>query len=261
MSTPFHLQFMPGPHAVFIRELCGRDELAVEDLGTVGAIGLLNSLLVNPEATGTPLKVKAEQMVTADRDRLMAWVYQQTYGPTVPSTVHCQYCSEPFDLDFSLEDLQAHMQPEFEENALERFDDGSFCLANGPRFRLPCGEDEFTVMGLPLDRAEQVLLVRCLLEGNPASDGERVQQAMAQIAPVLQREMKAFCPECGREQPVYFNMQSFLLTRLRSEQKQVAGEVHRLATAYRWSHQEILDLPRRLRRTYVALIESEGHTA
>lgn len=250
------LQFSPARQRVVLRELCGRDELAVEDAGTPAALGLLNRLLVNrPEAAGE--SVPAEKIATADRDRLLAAVYTHTYGPRISSTVHCRYCPDRFDLDFSLDDLVAHTRGETDPALARQTGDGSFRAAGGYHFRLPDGADELAVLGLGDQQAEQVLLQRCLLAGNPASDGAAVQQLMAQIAPVLQTEMGAVCPECSREQNVHFDMQSFLLTRLRNDQPQVAWEVHRVATAYRWAHHEILDLPRRLRRTYVSYIESE----
>jgi hypothetical protein len=98
-----------------------------------------------------------------------------------------------------------------------------------------------------------MLLQRCIPGPFQKDRSAEIQQAMAQQAPVLLAYMSATCPECGHTQSAHFDMQSFLMARIKNERKRVAAEVHCLAVAYRWSHREILDLPRSLRKTYVSL--------
>lgn len=254
---PFVLAFTPGRQQIFLRELCAYDELSITDVGTAGAVNLLDRLLVTPsEQTGS--SPQAAQFTTADRDRLLAAVYRLTYGSRIESTVTCRFCEARFDVDFSLDDLLTFSQPATDGHLAEPADDGTFRIADDCRFRLPNGADEFAVAGLPSQQAEQVLLQRCLLKGDPATTGDRVQQAMQAVAPLLEMDMAATCPECGQGQPVHFTMQSFLLTRLKNEQHQVVSDMHRLATTYRWAHSEIAGLPRRLRRTYVGFINSDS---
>lgn len=254
---PYLVQFTPGGQQVFLRELCGHDELAVEDTGTIGAIQLLNRLLV--DYRGEPHQAtKAEILVTADRDRLLATVYKQTFGTLIDSTITCQACAQPFDINFSLDALIAHHQSETKPTTAKRLDDGTFRLDDSCRFRLPSGEDELAILQVTPNQAEEMLLRRCLLEGELAAYGAQIQEEMEKLAPVLQTDMQAVCPECNRQQTLHFDVQSFLLTRLQKSRRQVVGQVHRLATTYRWSHREILDLPRRLRHMYVSFIESEN---
>jgi hypothetical protein len=258
-TYPFVLRFTPGQPRVFLRNLCGHDELAVGDVGTMGAVQLLNRLLVDVYGTRAG-GLTAEQLVVADRDRLLALVYRYTYGPGIESTVICQSCNVRFDLDFSLDDLLAHQEAEPVTESAEWMENGTLFRINEARFRLPTGEDELAAWGLPARQVEQSLLRRCIREGDPATDGAAVQQAMERIAPLLQVELLAHCPECGKDQALQFDVQSFLLSRLINDQKRVAGEVHRIARAYGWSSGEILNLPRKLRRTYVALIEADRDT-
>lgn len=255
--TSIILKHTPARPCVFLNEISGRDELIVIDVGTPSALNLLDGLLINGAASkDSPLK--AEKITTADRDRLLATLYVALYGVTIDSTITCQSCGERFDLDFSLDGLQEHLRDEQNETVADPLEDGTYRLPSGCRFRLPTGEDELAIAGCSGGKAAEMLLERCILEGDPATDGEQVQQAMAQLAPMLQTEMKAICPECGQEQQVLFDIQSFLLNRLKNERKQTSWEIHRLASTYKWSHQEILDLPRSLRRLYVGYIESEG---
>ena len=186
---------------------------------------------------------KAKSLATADRDRLLAAIYIHTYGSRIAGTVHCNNCDAPFDIDFSLEELLSHIHEDRNTVNVEKEHDGAFELPGGPRFRLPTGEDECAVLGLSLEEAENELLMRCVLEGDPTGDIVSLQRAMKDLAPLLDLDLEACCPECNHKQMFHFDIQHYLYSALRQEQKQLAMEVHRLATAYSWSLNEILQLP------------------
>ena len=250
------LGYVPGGAWAGLRELCGYDEESVGGTDTTTTIQLLDRLLV--DGPGTTIGPGAAAKLTAvDRDRLLAALYARTYGHRVESTVHCRHCGEPFDLDFHLSELLDSLKAGEVSVAAEEETDGVFALPDGRRFRLPTGEDECAVCHLPAGEAEGALLARCLVEGDPAVEPGIVQQAMQEIAPVVDLELNAHCPECGETQPVRFDLQSYLLSALMAERRQLAWEVHRLAVAYGWNLQDILALPRSQRRTYVALVEDE----
>lgn len=245
------LRLTPGVEGVYLRSLCGADEMGVENTGTQNLVNLLESLM-QPATTGN--KLPAAKIVTADRDRLLALLYISLYGSRVESTVSCKECGQKFDLDFSLNELLKHYRP---STALIS-DNGKYELEPGISFRLPTGEDEMLIDGYTGAEAEKKLLERCLLEGNAETDNEKVQLKMSELAPVLSMEMQALCPECSHEQQVQFDMQSFFLTKLKQEKVVLVREVHNIASQYHWSHREILDLPRSLRKQYAALIQPEN---
>jgi len=238
-----------------LRALCGFDEESIDGTDTLAAIRLLDRLLIEgpPGAIGPG---SAAELVSADRDRLLAALYLRTYGSRIQGTVACVRCGEPFDLDFPLQQLLDTL-PQPGTAGPAHGGDGLFALPDGRRFRMPTGEDELAVWHLPPDQAEQALLARCVVEGDPSIDSQAFQEAMLQAAPLLDVEIDTRCPECGQEQSIHFDIQSYLLSALRSEQLARAQEVHRLATAYGWSLSDILSLPRSRRRTHVALIEAE----
>jgi len=238
----------PGAEGVYLRNLNGADELALENGSTKSLVALLEAL---KQGAYPDNDLRAAQIVTADRDRLLAMLYISLYGPRVESTISCQVCGQKFDLDFSLEELLKHLHP-----LSEVPEDGTYSIEPGISFRLPTGEDEILIAAAARDEQEKLLLERCLVEGNPGSDNEKVQLKMAEVAPVLSMEMEAVCPECGHSQQVHFDMQSFFLARLKQEKPLLLHEVHLVASHYHWSHKEILELPRRLRKQYVALIQS-----
>ncbi|HMG73689.1 MAG TPA: hypothetical protein VK582_09320 [Pyrinomonadaceae bacterium] len=245
------------PFRVQLRELNGFDEQSVCRTDTATAISLLDRLLMRG-AGSVSEDFKAINLTASERDRLLACVYEQTFGPRIESTSYCNLCQSPFDLTFTIESLLAAFDPSSSSTATatpER--DGAFRLPGGLRFRLPTGADELAAAGLPLKEAELVLLKRCVLDSEEDIDPEAVQQAMSDLAPVLDVDLNAECPECGAKQSVRFDVQFYLLRALEQQRKQIAREVHRLAVAYGWSLNEILGLSRSQRKAFVEFIEAE----
>lgn len=248
------LHFTPESQWVCLRELCGHDELSVSGTGTLNAIGLVNRLLVEHPVT-TISSGKANTIATADRDRLLADLYGHTWGNQIDSTISCSHCNHQFDLNFLLNDLQLHLYESLDKNLkIESETKGIFQLPTGQKFRLPTGEDECAIVGLSPEQAVLALKTRCLLDKEESHHFE--EDLFEQIAPLIETDMLATCPECEQSQNVQFDIQSWLLTTIQQEQQILIREVHQLAMSYKWSHQEILDLPRYLRRKYVRLIEA-----
>lgn len=237
-----------------LRELNGFDEQSISGPDTANAIDLIDRLLVR--SPGSPVEhFRAVELTGADRDRLLAEVYERTFGPLIESVVQCVLCEELFDLTFSIRDLLASLDFA-KSSALATHDqDGTYRLTNGLRFRLPVGADELAVVGLPPEAAQSELLQRCIIESNQAVEIDVVQEAMEEIAPVMDLELDARCPECGGKQPVHFDIQFYLLRALLQERRRIGREIHRLAVAYGWSLNEILSLSRRERQAFVEFIE------
>ncbi len=251
------LSFSPAGKWACLREICGHDVLAINQPGTMDAIQLIDRLLV--ESSETDIRPgMAAVIATADRDEMLAAIYKANFGSQIESTIDCQACEEPFDLDFDCDQLLNFIRGEAAMAEVEKEEDGTFKLADGCRFRLPSGEDERLLFGLSEQQAGHLLLERCLLEGDAQANASNIQAAMQQIAPVFETDLQANCPECNHEQYIRFDMQSYLLNALLLEKKQLPTEVHRLAVTYGWSQQEILELPRTLRQRYVSLIIAES---
>ena len=244
------LRFTPGAEGIYLRSLTGADEIAIDNTGTKNLIRLLNSLIQPATANK---KVDAAKIVTSDRDRLLARLYIAMYGSKIESTVSCKECGEKYDLDFSLDKLLKHYQP----STTLQPEAGNYEIETGICFQLPNGEDELSINGFKGVEAERQLFERCLLEGNLETDNEKVQKKMEELAPVLCLDMQTICPECDRSQDVHFDMQSFFLAKLKQGRQGLLREIHNIASQYHWSHQEILDLPRDLRKQYAALIQPE----
>jgi len=239
------LRFAAGTPAATLRELTGREERAISGVGTADAIRLLDALLQWPADERTGVRSAAD-LTAADRDRLLAAVYQRAFGDRIENTLTCSQCAEPFDLHFSLSGLTHSINSRAHQRA-----------APVAPFRLPTGHDELAMLGLKPDEAEALLLNRCTESGQWPGGPEAFQEMLDDMAPLLDLELTAPCAECGRAHTVRFDIQSYLLGAFLGERRRLLTEVHRIAGAYGWSFDEILSLARTERRQLVELIENE----
>lgn len=251
------LYFLPGNRWAALRELSGADEQSVTGTGAVDAIRLVDRLLV--DGTGQGLRPgSAKELTAADRDRVLASIYIHTYGPRIKCSFDCTVCQTPLDIDFLLQDVleSLHTGRDRQTN-IKTGNDGFYRFRDSLRFRLPTGEDECRVLGMPPQEAETALLEQCIPGGCSADEQKQLQEAMEDLAPILDIDMDLDCSECGAPQPVNFDIQSYLLTAIKQEQQQLLFEIHRLARAYGWGLHEILQLPRSSRKTFAAMVVRE----
>jgi len=248
-TVPLHPGLPDGRFAT-IRELCGRDEQAADE----GVDALLMRLVVPVNGTSVAAWT-LDQLALSDRDRLLAAVHRHHFGEAVEARLDCSSCGKAMELGFELADMEASLAA---ETTADRQADGSYRLSEGVRFRLPTLRDVWSEVPAEPAAAARALLVRCLLEGDPDRDGPSVERAMEGLAPLLDRELEATCPECGTAQRCRFEIGAYLAACLARERRWLHHEVHRMAKAYGWSLDEILSLPRSDRRAYVRLIAGES---
>lgn len=237
--------------SVSLRELTGADERTVAGTSTETAVALLDRLL----GPGGPT---AADLAAADRDRLLAALHRRTFGDRVEATIACLACDERFDLDFTLSALEAALDERTAGAAFAREPNGVFRVAGRGRFRLPTGADELAVAALGSAAAPAALLERCAMDPAGATGFHELKDLLEQVAPLLDLELDATCPECGVAQPVHFDIQSFCLGSLLAERPRLLEDIHRLAMSYCWSAEEILALPRGERRALAALAERQA---
>jgi hypothetical protein len=241
------LRFAGERGIVRVRELTGRDEFSVLGTNTANAIDLLSGLI----DTG------AIDLVAADRDRLLAAVYRRAFGDRIESTLTCSECKQPFDIDFSLSSVVASINESDSSGEWVRLADGRFEAANGFSFRLPTGRDELEAIGMPAQEVESLLLRRCT-EGHEWPEGNvAFEELLEQVAPIIDLELVARCPECRHVQRIQFDIQTYLLGALLAERRRLLADINRIAGAYSWSLDEILSLARSDRRLLVELIETQ----
>jgi len=240
-----------------LREPCAGDELLSDGAGPTAVTEWLGGLLLG--GSGAALgKDDVWRLSLSDRDRIVALLHAVCFGDRVESRVTCSACRDTFEVDFSLASLIESLESEERSGDVEGPDEhGKYRLAGGGSFRLPTTDDERAVAGLPIEEAMRELVRRCAATDQATSDYEKLDRAMAAVAPVVDLDFTATCAVCGVEQTVHFDLVSFFVAALARERPLLMREIHKLALAYHWSRAEILALPRSVRRAHVALIEAE----
>jgi hypothetical protein len=239
-----------------LRSLCGHDEAFIDGAGSIDSVEFLGRLLVDTPGTTVGPR-RAKELAVSDCDRLFAAIYLKYFGEQIEGSALCQNCNEPFESSFSLRDLMASMEDAVAATATGPDEGGIYTLPDGRRFRLPTAYDHNSVTGLGTEKATAALLERCVLEGDPMESPEIIQTAMEEVGPVLDLDLEAICPNCGALQSVWFDVQKYLSRALADEKPFLNHEVHLIAMAYGWSHEEILSLTREDRRGFVRLIEAD----
>lgn len=236
------LRFAEAPSA-YVRELTGRDEQEAGGLGTLHAIALIDRTCV--AAAEDALRPGAAiELAAHDRDRILAAMYRRAYGSKIAGLATCRACGAPFDFELLLDDLQALLEtpPTAHEAAL---------------LPPPTGRDELAVADLPPEDAVEELLRRCLRDTGDALDVAAAEAILDANAPLLDLELTASCPQCGAAHELPFDIQALLLGELARDARQLWPDVHALASTYRWSFDEIVELPRNRRRALADLIAGE----
>ena len=240
-----------------LREPNARNELLPQGAGPVAVTEMIAALLTKgPSSLLGPSDVW--KLSLSDRDRIVASLHTSCFGDRVESIVTCSTCGQPFEMTFSLaeEVVQPLDRPAAASQPIDSDEGGMYALQDGRRFRLPNAEDERALQGLPVEEATRELIRRCVASGETTSDNdEALDTAMSAVAPIMDVDVPVECGICHTELKVRFDMVSFFISSLARERPILLREIHRLAVTYHWSREEIMDMPRSLRRAHVELIE------
>ncbi len=223
----------------------------------------------------------ARNLLVGDRQYLLLKLREVTFGDGVQGTVNCPWpdCGQKVDIDFSLKEIPVK---EIENRALYHSlrlsPQAAFIDEQGEKhrkiiFRLPNGGDQEVLSSLLVENEALTLtklLERCIQEIGPFNNlGTKfihkltpnarleIEKHMEKIAPQVELNMGALCPECGREFTLPFDLQDFFFGELRVSQDLLYREVHYLAYHYHWSEREIMEMPREKRRKYIEVLADE----
>jgi hypothetical protein len=203
-----------------------------------------------------------------DRDRLVAALHARCFGDRVESHTRCTACQRAFEIGFSLEEEIATLTRRAREAAQREpvegpDDEGFYRLPGGALFRLPTVADERRLLAAPAEARAGVLLELCVRTAGDRADidmdvdVDAVERAMAARDPGVNLALDVPCALCGAPQSFDLDIVQFFLATIARERPLLTREIHSIATAYRWSFHEIVELSRRQRHEHVELIEAE----
>lgn len=230
------------------------------------AIELVDQLLVDsPLASVKP--GDAGDIPICERDKLLAAIYIDLFGAEIQNTIICEACSEPFELNFSLLEIQENLSGA-QEDAVKELgarlhvktnQNFSWIDQSGETivFRLPNGKDELAFLNAIANEPERSFLQDCVLEASEKPDYAALEGLLESIAPTIDVELDSRCTECGETHRFDFNLQDYLLEKLKVERQKLNHEVHALAINYHWSLSQILSLSRHDRLSLYALTQTE----
>lgn len=242
---------LEGARLACLRPMTGADELAAE----AGALALLDRLLVL-EGPATVPSGCAARLPVADRDRLLACVYEQHFGDSIEADATCPRCAAPFTLRLVLSAIVAEQRTHVREGVTGP-DERSCYRHCGVRFRLPSTSDLDAAAKLAPEDRRPALFACCIVAGDPVSKEEAIEAAMEAVGPTLDVDLDTRCPHCGAAAVLNFEIGGYLLKSLTNGRGFLLREAHRIARAYRWSCGEIMSLSRGVRQDLVRLIDGE----
>jgi len=191
------------------------------------------------------------------RDARLIALHEALFGPALETRVDCPACGAALESQLSTADLATPAAPPDDPPLLE----GDGIALD---WRLPTSDDLLAV--LDADDAAERLLARCVraarrgdvalaAEDLPDALIDRLQQAMAERDPGADLRIALACPACGHAFERRFDIGRYLFSALDDWAERTLDEVHLLAGAYGWSESEILALPARRRRHYIARVQ------
>nr|WP_067293219.1 hypothetical protein [Marinobacterium profundum] len=232
------------------------EEAAAEDGCTADKVTAVLACALASLAGQEPDRLLVASLVVGDRQFLMRQLSVLLDDSQRWLSARCSDCDAVFDLNYRPSSLPIKSAgQDFPESAVQ---------INGTsyRLRLPTGADQSNLDPRKSSEEQQLQLLASLLNPIPdvstlsPQDIEILDQTLESMAPEVALQLLAPCPHCQMENTLDLDPYQ----SLDSSPDALLSEIHRLASSYHWSQQEILDLPRRRRQHYLQLIESNRNS-
>ncbi len=170
---------------------------------------------------------------------------------------HCSGCRQQLEFELTLDEIR-EQQRQADSIDVVAVEYGGKSLA----FRKPRGRDQenWGAMNL-LDQTEAMramlgsLALRHEVPADPAPELiDLVDDAMDEADPLVNFHCQITCAECAASNELAIDLCEVALSILRRLQRQLIVNVHKLASRYHWSEQEIFAVPHWRRQEYLDLI-------
>lgn len=186
-----------------------------------------------------------------ERDRLLLGLRAQLFGSQLCLEAVCPLCREGNEFELTMQDvLHAPVSGEPE-----------MVTEHGPiRFRLPDSIDIARALGCEDAALARQLLARSCLLDDVVIDAPLVDRLAAAIElydPQSEVRFAITCSMCGHAWKPIFDVGELLFTELAAVARELLGQVHALAYAYKWPEAEILAMSGTRRRFYLQMVGYE----
>jgi uncharacterized protein (UPF0212 family) len=229
-----------------LRELSGMDDLLL--LGGGRSVPeLARELLAALAGDGEAV----DALPIGDAEALLLQLRASLVGEHIQGDLHCPSCRARIEISFSVSDYLRHHRPRT-RSTVDESEGWLTDRRSQITFRIPTLRDQIEVSGAPQAAAD--LLQRCVRGETGRAIRLRVERLLDQLAPTLSGHVAGDCPECGERVEAYFDVEQFVLRELRAVAGEVYDDVHHIASAYGWSEDEILAMPRSRRTAYAERI-------
>lgn len=167
----------------------------------------------------------------------------------------CSQCHVDFDFHLELSKMPVKLAGDSYPYVRVQTSQGLCC------FRIPNGSDQ-SVLSQFNDEEQSCseLIRRCLISVDGAaaeievafsdSDKEIIEDAMEAVAPEVGCEVSVSCVSCNAANTISLNPYALIGTLGRK----VLSDIHKIASHYHWSEQEILSMSRQRRFMYLSMI-------
>jgi hypothetical protein len=234
-----------------------RDELTVLESPLPPALAvreLADRVVAGPDGAGLDWAgVPASELAAVALVVRQAWV-----GDLLATDGWCPDpgCRTRVDVSFRVGEYLGHVRPTVPAG-VEATGDGWYRLTGEEvRFRVPSVADLVEALGG--SDGVVALSASCVVPADLDDDQwSRVDRALESISPPLDGTVGGACPQCGASLELRFDPCSYVMAELRDLFAGLYYEVHLLASAYRWSEADILDLQRSRRIAYAHLVSEE----
>jgi hypothetical protein len=275
MSRSFKVELLHGLTAggqrhtlAELREPTGRDEAILAELDPEAVpaeriSALIEALVIRFGACECPSRDQLLQLTAGDRERLVLAICSALLGPQVDLVTPCPHCGNLTEVPIRFDQVIAS-RPVAPLDSFELQTERGRWKA---RCRPPNGADLAKAVRGGTEAARE-LIAHCLLAlsdpaGNqvaantlPVECEADLAAALWRLDPIAECRIEMECPSCGGGIGALIDGYAILRTGL-GDANRLYGDVYRMARAYHWSEAEILSLPLRRRRHYLAIAVAE----
>ena len=198
----------------------------------------------------------AGSLTIGHKNRALLTLHEELFGPQMACVAGCPQCAAR--LEFSLSTAVFLLSEQHEPAQTLAVEHKAYSLT----VRQPELRDLQAAQGQGASLYAQCVIDAQLgeemvsIDALPESTRRRVAEALLLDDPLLDIQLALDCPNCGAAWKSQLDLLAFLWQEIEQWGQQMLRNIHRLASAYGWSEQEILALSAWRRDRYLELLNN-----